>query len=563
MMRTIRTLTVGLIVGFILSIAVVVSASGLEVSAVYSNFKIMIDGKPAALSNQPLVVNGRTYLPVAEMASLFNYRLSLNGKTISLYSPQGNNSKGTEKSTKQEAQNEGAGQVAQSVSNLKYHGIEAVVSTVLAPEKKIEGLHHYSIQLEAGSPIDLYVSQGYEDKVGKGFAYEEIGPMIHSIADARQVKPYADKNNRLRLFFINDEPMSPLPLDYQAAANYQSNRFGGLDVEVIVNAGKMPYDFRANVQHELYHYYDFHTINSNANNVYDRYWGEDWRFWLLEGGAEYSSYHYYTYLVNTHNQLKLRLVKSNIDDITAYAIEQSGNATNLLYKSPYISFGQLYEAGSNNYGITLSLFWYLSEQYGTKTIYDYVDEVKRRFDGTQGEITQKMKDQTAIAVLGKTEKQILQDWLREFNTFGGQLVEKKEVTLQTVTHILWQDDTLIPTDTRKYMASINLPGQSFLVATKEYDLELGYTQVQTFKKKATHEFRLEADGVPVAQAVMSGANYSDDKFTDGTVMTAYQFYIPTGEISKLKSGVAYRIVPVNNDPVYRWVFPDDVVVRIP
>jgi hypothetical protein len=77
----------GLILGLLIATASVVAANS-EVVAKFTSFNFVINGESKQLENQPVVVNGSSYLPVRELANLLGYDVTYKAdtKTIELNS---------------------------------------------------------------------------------------------------------------------------------------------------------------------------------------------------------------------------------------------------------------------------------------------------------------------------------------------------------------------------------------------------------------------------------------------------------------------------------------------
>ncbi|MNO28117.1 hypothetical protein D3C76_180030 [compost metagenome] len=83
MKRFVRTFAT-LVIGMALGTATIAAAAPGTVEAVITKFKIVVNGQEAQLQNSPLVVNGTTYLPVREVASILNADLKYNGTSKSI-----------------------------------------------------------------------------------------------------------------------------------------------------------------------------------------------------------------------------------------------------------------------------------------------------------------------------------------------------------------------------------------------------------------------------------------------------------------------------------------------
>ena len=442
-------------------------------------------------------------------------------------------------------------------ATITYKGLTDAKSQY-ADNKTIRNLNHYVVNMGEGNPIDLYVTDDYENRYGKGFAYDETISIIESIEKYRNEKPYTARMGTLKIFFYTNESNTPLPSNYQAVTgSWYGNQGAGMPTEMLINGSNMPYDFRTTFVHEFFHYFDFQSFITLYQSSFAKYWGNDYSFWLLEGGAEYGSYFFYDYPKNTKNHLREKVVQMDREQILNYAIYQSGGKTNILYNMELDSFDDIYEASANNYGVTLSLFWYLVEQYGYEEVYDYVRFVGETFK-TSTTITQSQKDETARKFLGKTEKEVLKDWLEYFNYFNGELQEFEETTIGIANHVLQKggslnhpqfDERLGIQDDGSYIFAVNIEG---------WVPEYGDSQAMSFSSKSTISFTLSAEGY---ESVDIKRNYH---FYTGTLLTgeplyAFGFEIPASEQTKLVKGVKYNIIPHNNDSIYQWIISDDML----
>ncbi|MFY0546326.1 hypothetical protein [Brevibacillus sp. H7] len=247
-------------------------------------------------------------------------------------------------------------------------------------------------------------------------AYEEIAGMLKAVEKHRDNKPYLLKGNSFSLYFFTNENGGrnaeyPFPNDVQAYTS-TNGYYGNMKTEMLLNADKNPYDFRPTLQHELVHYYD---QNAKTNDGYSSYWGVGGAFFSREGAAEYGCYNYYQYPKNTKNDLPLTWPKDK-KSILEYAKQQGGYRTPLLSQTDFRSFGDIYNASNNNYGMTYSLYWYLVQEYGEAKIQEYITYVNNKYEPNQS-IPQEEKDSVAMKFLGKKEEQVLKEWLTYFNNF--------------------------------------------------------------------------------------------------------------------------------------------------
>jgi hypothetical protein len=85
MKKLILALTIGMMIG---SVTTAVAATQGEVTAVFANFILKINGEEKQMGDTPLVYNGTSYLPVRVMASLVGYDVTYTteSRTINLNS---------------------------------------------------------------------------------------------------------------------------------------------------------------------------------------------------------------------------------------------------------------------------------------------------------------------------------------------------------------------------------------------------------------------------------------------------------------------------------------------
>ena len=445
---------------------------------------------------------------------------------------------------------------ANEVGNLLYKG-KTDVRSLFAKDQLVKNINHYVADLGIGHPINLYVTDDYEQQYGKGFAYEETISAMKSIDMYRKAKPYTTEEGTLDIFFYTNNSNTPLPDNDQAAINHRTSNTGsGAPSEIIVNGSKMPYDFRTSYIHELIHYFDYQSfINEQETmNTYEKYWGPNYRFWLLEGGAEYGGYFFYDYPTNTKNSLRKELVQPTKESILAYAKAQGGGKRNLLYDIELNSFDDIYKASSNNYGITLSLFWYLSEEYGYDKIYDYAKDISETFKGASV-ISEQEKESMAKKHFSKTEEQILKDWMVFFNYFEGELQEYKETTIGTANTIFHPGDSLFPFQNK---LGLNSTGDyNFAVNIKEWIAEIGDDQARSFIEQSTTRFQLKSNGNETVTVNRDWGFYTG-LLANGERLYAFSFNIPAMEMQKLVKGATYTLHPIDNDAKYQWILPESL-----
>ncbi|MFS1514310.1 Ig-like domain-containing protein [Chengkuizengella sp. SCS-71B] len=296
--------------------------------------------------------------------------------------------------------------------NFIYMGKKDVVSDY-APDEIITGLNYHRLDMGKGNPIHIYVTDDYEEEFGKGFAYTEVEDMIKSIEKMKDLQPYENVKSSLDIYFYTDDSDTPFPENTQGKAASWGNH-----TEILINGSTLPFDFRPVLSHEIVHYFDQQSSldDKDKQKIYEEYWGEDYRFWLLEGGAEYIAYFHQKYPTNSFNDLDLISVKNSKSSIVKYVKKLKSNKAVLDKDIQLNSFDDIKRASDENYGVTLALFWYLAEEYGYEEVYEYVEYIGDHFEPEQS-ISGSEKDEIAKQFFDKTEEEILEDWLKYFDDF--------------------------------------------------------------------------------------------------------------------------------------------------
>lgn len=78
--KTVATLGIGMMIGS----ATLAAAAPSTVQAVLTKFSLSVNGHEQKLENDPLVYNGKTYLPVREVAEITGYKLNYDNKSKSI-----------------------------------------------------------------------------------------------------------------------------------------------------------------------------------------------------------------------------------------------------------------------------------------------------------------------------------------------------------------------------------------------------------------------------------------------------------------------------------------------
>lgn len=82
-------LAAGLMIG---TAATAVAASTDTVQALIAHYKIIVSGKEARLSHSPITLNGTTYLPLRDIATITGYTVTFKNGEITLSLPSGTRS---------------------------------------------------------------------------------------------------------------------------------------------------------------------------------------------------------------------------------------------------------------------------------------------------------------------------------------------------------------------------------------------------------------------------------------------------------------------------------------
>ncbi|MCD9020378.1 hypothetical protein [Cohnella silvisoli] len=301
---------------------------------------------------------------------------------------------------------------------LSYHG-KTDVRSKYADEKVIKDINHYTLNMGSGKQINIYVTDDYDQKYGKEFAYGELGEMLSAIEEKRGFKPYDLPHSSLDIYFYTNESNTPLPPDRQANTGAWILNCGtGMPNEIIMNASRLHRDHRQTLVHELSHYFDNQSYFTMSKNTYLNYGGEDFYFWLSEGAAEYCSCFYYSYPANTKNKLATFDIKDRAS-IFQYAIQQAGGRAKVIEGTSLRSFADIVKASKGNYGVILALYWYIAVQYGLEQLHLYTKYIAEHYTSS-GLISMEDREDTTRKFFNKTESQILEEWLVYFNYFKSE-----------------------------------------------------------------------------------------------------------------------------------------------
>ena len=116
----------------------------------------------------------------------------------------------------------------------------------------------------------------------------------------------------------------------------------------------------------------------------------------------------------------------------------------------------------------------------------------------------------------------------------------------TVERAYWFDDANAPEWMRGSIDG-NDGGGHLVLHCAEWLTGEPYTQYKKFMRKADGAFVLRADGEPDVNAVLSGAYWTHET----TGVRDFHLHIRSEDYRKMKPGVPYRLVPLN-DSDYKW-----------
>lgn len=236
-MKKIATFALGVVVGGALFSGVAVGAANYLKASIY-NVKIVVDNKEAKLSDQPLNVNGKTYLPLRDTANALGYGVSsVTSSKIELKSgatpntnTNTNTSPATATNTDSTSTNKSNGTNTSNNKGVYVKNLEATYSTdeKLDVEKIKEALNSGKLDVNAQD--------------------EETGnTLLHYVVLENNYEAYkAIKRNALNPNVKNKEGKTPLHI---SVIEKNSFYFGELltdmraDAKIKDNNGKLPIDY--------------------------------------------------------------------------------------------------------------------------------------------------------------------------------------------------------------------------------------------------------------------------------------------------------------------------------
>jgi len=125
-------------------------------------------------------------------------------------------------------------------------------------------------------------------------------------------------------------------------------------------------------------------------------------------------------------------------------------------------------------------------------------------------------------------------------------VEFQEIKTAHINGLYWQGDARIPESIRKLFGNKN----HFIISIDEWMAGQDHRQLNAFQEKAAFRFLLKAQGqddIQVTEKHFQGTCSSGRGEFQGFVVG-----LPSSELAKLASGVAYTIVPADQREEYTW-----------
>lgn len=158
-----KKLMIGIIAGFVLGSAATLHAAGETVQAVIAALKFRVNGAEVPLKNNPLVVNGTSYLPVREVAELLGYKVEYDAETatvnLSVYRKDDNFMNNVEKSVNDILTNYILDNV-DGVQEIMWNGMRAIQykgKTYFNYQDFKEKFYNKSNPIESTTRIDLFM----------------------------------------------------------------------------------------------------------------------------------------------------------------------------------------------------------------------------------------------------------------------------------------------------------------------------------------------------------------------------------------------------------------------
>lgn len=509
----------------------------LTIRLIVGDKTITLNSKPYAELEVPArEVGGRVYLPGRAIAETFGYQVDYDqaSRTILVTgSPNGQPAPPEE-------------ETEYSLTDMGYQDVKSVI---LHPGFTFKGFRRYDLDFHAGGfPVEIYVTDAFRDNYGDRYAVQEIGPMLLALTQARQLAPYLQENQTLKMFFYYDEPLIEFSPSSDAQMDWQLNNRGpdGFDVEIRFNGGKLLSDFRPLVIQHLSYYFDYYRFDvANPDNdmleTFAQYWSSG-RKWMMEGAAVYSSHMDYAYDA-AKAPLRFPPFKPAITKVDVIRMVKSHNWGRTIDNAGNTdSFGEVvgvYPLSHDNYmSIAYSLYWYLAFAYGQDRIYAYADQVARDYAGGRT-VTKELKDQSAQSVFGKTEAEIIRDWIVFYDDFN----PSHKVTSASIVHAAAKGSPLPDGFGSSWDSILNADSRVALIFFLSMDAE-SRDELFRFLDNAPNTFILHADGkadVTVRTDDHAGNNLTI--YNRNLGMHAICLYVISGTI---EAGVNYQIEPVAN-----------------
>ena len=125
-------------------------------------------------------------------------------------------------------------------------------------------------------------------------------------------------------------------------------------------------------------------------------------------------------------------------------------------------------------------------------------------------------------------------------------VEFKEIKIAHIKGLYWQGDERIPEGSRNLFGDRN----HFIISIEEWMAGQDHRQLNTFQEKAVFRFLLQVSGHDDVQ--ITEKDFKGTCSSGGGAFQGFVVGLPSAELAKLASGVAYTLVPVEQREEYAW-----------
>lgn len=206
-----KKIVLGFVIGAILSFSVNVSATN-EIMAQFASFKFTVNGVDRQVENQPIVVNGRSYLPVREIANLLGYDVDYIEATRNIVLTAPTMIPVTAPQPSQPIFLDVNSAIIDAADKAK----NSVVGVV-----NMQPASRFSTQL-----VEMGSGSGVIYKVENGIAY--IITNHHVIEGAQQINITLPNGNRIRAILVGSDELTDLALIRVTASELQGTTIATL-----------------------------------------------------------------------------------------------------------------------------------------------------------------------------------------------------------------------------------------------------------------------------------------------------------------------------------------------